>query len=68
MESILGDWEVLSGKTRVIAKKCHNWIALKVLLEFTEAALLGVAMELILGDGEVLLGQTRVTAQKDHNF
>jgi hypothetical protein len=40
----------------------------KVLLEFTEAALLGVAMESILDDGEVLSGETRITAKKGHNF
>jgi len=55
MQSLLGDEEELSGKTRVMAHKGHNfwsdrWVVQKCLQEFPHTIFLRVAMELLLGD------------------
>jgi hypothetical protein len=50
MESLLGKEEVLSGKSKIMAQKDHNfwsdrWITLKFLQEFPDVVFFGVAME-----------------------
>jgi hypothetical protein len=40
----------------------------KVLQEFSELVLLGVATKSLLSDKKVSLGQTRIMVQKGHNF
>jgi hypothetical protein len=57
-ESILGDDEVSSSQARWTVQNCHNfrsdhWIAIKLLLEFSDALFHGVDEESILGDNEV---------------
>jgi hypothetical protein len=59
MESLLGKEEVLSGKSKIMAQKDHNfwsdrWITLKFLQEFSDVVFFGVAMESLRGDEEVL--------------
>jgi hypothetical protein len=73
VESLLGEAEVSTVKTRVLVRKGHNflsdcWIALKFLQEFPEAAFLGVHVESVLDETEVSTLETRVPVGKVHNF
>jgi len=45
-----------------------RWIAIKVLLEFTDALFHGVDEESILGDDEVWSSQAGWTVRNGHNF
>jgi hypothetical protein len=60
MESLLGDEEVFSCESRIMAKKGRNFrsdhcIALKFLKYFPEVAFLRIAMESPLGEEEISL-------------
>jgi len=57
-ESILGDDEVWSSQAGWTVRKGHNflsdrWIAIKLLLEFSDGLFHGVGKESIVGDDEV---------------
>jgi hypothetical protein len=45
-----------------------RWIAIKLLLEFTDALFHGVDEEWILGDDDVWSSQAGWTVRKGHNF
>jgi len=73
VESLLGEAEVLSLKTRVPVRKGHNfcsdrWIALIFLQEFPEAVFVVEDVESLLGESEVSSLETRVPLRKGHNF
>jgi len=72
VESLLGKAEVSSLETRVQVRKGNNfwsdrWIALKILLVFLEAVIIGVNVESLLGEMEISSLQTRVPVRKGHN-
>jgi hypothetical protein len=64
---------VSSIQTRVPVRNGHNFgsdrrIALKFLMEFPDAVVLGVDVESLLGETEVSSLQSRVAVPKGHNF
>jgi len=70
VESLLGEADVSSLKTRVPVRKGNNfrsyrWIALKFL---QEAIFIGVHVESLLGEVEVSSLETRVPVRKGYNF
>jgi hypothetical protein len=73
MESLLGEEDVLSRQTGMVAEKRHNvwsdrWITQKVLQLFPEACFLDLPMESLLVEKEVLSRETWITAEKGNNF
>jgi len=73
VESVLGDAELSSLKTRVKDRKGHNfrsdhWMSLKFLKEFLDAVFLGVDVESLLGEVEDSSLQPRVSVRKRRNF
>ena len=73
MESLLGEEDVLSRQTGMVAEKRHNiwsdrWITLKVLQLFSEACFLELPMESLLVEKEVSSRETEIAAEKGNNF
>jgi hypothetical protein len=73
VESLIGEVEGLSCRTRVPVRKVHNfwsdrWIAPKFLHEFPDDVFLGIDVELILGEPDISSRQTRVPVRKGQNF
>jgi len=73
VESLLGELDVSTVKTRVPVRKGNNfwsdrWIALKLFQKFPEAVFLVVDMESLLSESEVSSLETRVPVRKGHNF
>jgi len=67
MESLLGEDEVLSRQTGIIAEKGHNlwsdsWIALKYLQLFPKPLFCVLPMESLFGEKEVLSRESEITA------
>jgi hypothetical protein len=65
VESLLGEAEVSSYKTRLPVRKGPNfwsdrWITLKIIEEFSDAGFRGVDVESLLGETVVSSHQTRV--------
>jgi len=73
VESLLGEMEVPSLKTRVPVRKGRNfcsdrWIALKFLQEILEDVCFKIDVESLLSEAEVSSPQTRVPVRKGRNF
>jgi len=73
VESILGELQVRSHQASVTIRMGHNfcsdrWIAIKLLLEFSDAVFHGVDVESILDEVDVWSIQARVTVRNGITF